>query len=172
MYLICCKTNLQHLWLWHYPERVIIRSEHPPEPHCKPAPFPHACVDHTLNLVTLLEILKLMKKLICLFRLSYFRAWKQHLFLLPLCLIIPINRYAILCHLKYNFLNCTYSLQLLLYFSSTFKSKQTKTNKKFLWVGLYIICLQFVCPHSLLMCYQYLLLLPLFRNLLQYQQCC
>lgn len=116
---------------WHYPERVIIRSEHPPEPHCKPAPFPtylhwsHSQFGHSTWDTQTHEKTNTFTCGVCLF-LLLFQSMKTALLLpwLPLCLIMPINRYAILCHIKYNFLNCTYPLHLLLYFYSPLKSKQ------------------------------------------------
>lgn len=135
--------------------------------------FPHTCIDHTLNLVILLEILKLMKKLtlshveyVCSY--SYFRAWKQHFSCLGFlsawsCPSIDMLFSAILntTFLTVLTLSIYYSIFILLLKAN----KKIKQTKKFLLDVLYITCLQFVCTHSLSMCYQYLLLLPLLRNL-------
>ena len=107
VYLLCYKTNLQYLWLWHYPERVIIRSEHPPEPHCKPAPFPtslhwsHSQFGHSTWDTQTHAKTNTFTCGVCLISehdIALLLTW------LPLCLIMSINMYAILCHLKYNFL--------------------------------------------------------------------
>lgn len=130
--------------------------------------FPHPCIDHTLNLVILLEILKLMQKQ-TLSHVEYalFQSMKQHFSWLGFLSAwsCPSTDRLFSAILNTTFLTILslssyYSIFLLLLKAN----KQTKT-KQFLLDVLYIICLQFDCPHSLLMCYQYLLLLPLFRNL-------
>lgn len=174
MYIYFVVKPISSAFDWHYPERVIIRSEHPPEPHCKPAPFPtylhwsHSQFGHSTWDTQTHEKTNTFTCGVCLFLLSYFRALKQHFSHLGFLSAwsrpsIDMLFSAILntTFLTVLTLSSYYSIFLLLLKAN----KKLKQTKKFLLDVLYIICLQFVCTHSLLICYQYLLLLPLLRNL-------